>query len=268
MKAERQQKVRTSRVIQPSIGEGGHIVDNRPAGGVLQGKMINYIHQKKSNAFKFVQRAVKINYYNSGRPAFPQKDAANLANYPNSINVPATGNVDMTKHHVVPWGKLKRFVQEAFLAEHNLQLQNILKGSANKMIAQSPLIDGVHMQGSSTLASMTAEIEAPDIINNEDQEAICAALCWTPGNLFIGPSDRSDDPGEQFEANAANAVGDDRYPTLTNLNTHLDNYHANKNIENINAIEADFVLVHAWGNPVAFNHAYWERDPDNMKWHL
>lgn len=267
MKAERQQKEATSRVLQQSKGGGSHIVDNRPA-GVLQGEIINYIHQKKSNAFKSVQRAVNINYYGAGRPAFPQKDAANLANYPNPINVPGRGNVDMTKHHVVPWRKLKIFVRDAVLAGHVPQLQNVLQGSANIMINQSPLIGGVRMQGASTLASVTNEINAAAIINAEDQEAVCAALCWTPGNLFIGPSDRSDDPGEQFETNAANAVGAGRYPTLMNLNTHLDNYHNNRNIANINAIVADFVLVHVWGNPVAFNNANWVQDPNNMKWHL
>lgn len=45
MKVERQQKERTSRVIQPSKGGGGCIVDNRSA-HTMQSKMINTIQKK------------------------------------------------------------------------------------------------------------------------------------------------------------------------------------------------------------------------------
>ena len=40
MKAERQHKECASRVLQPSKGGGGHIVDNRPA-EITQRKLIN-----------------------------------------------------------------------------------------------------------------------------------------------------------------------------------------------------------------------------------
>lgn len=47
MKAERQQKERTSRVIQPSNGGGGHIVDNRPQSR-NQTKMVSIIQTKEN----------------------------------------------------------------------------------------------------------------------------------------------------------------------------------------------------------------------------
>lgn len=213
-----------------------------------------------------MQRAVDVNWYESGRPSFPHKDNINIANYPNSINVLATGNVDMTKHHVVPWVKLKKFVKKAVYKEHDIN--PILQGSAAIMITQSPLIDGEKKQGASTSDSVKAEINAKEVTKKEDQEAICTALCWTPGNLFIGPRDRSDDPGEGFETNAANAVGGDRYPILGNLNNHLDVYDTNPTILNINLITADFAQVHAWDNPVPFDINKWEKPSGGKKWRL
>lgn len=46
MKAERQYKEATSRVLQQSKSGRRYIVDNRPESR-LQGRMIDYIHQKK-----------------------------------------------------------------------------------------------------------------------------------------------------------------------------------------------------------------------------
>ena len=47
MKAERQHKERTSRVIQPAKGEDGHIVDNRPQSR-NQTKMVRIIQAKEN----------------------------------------------------------------------------------------------------------------------------------------------------------------------------------------------------------------------------
>lgn len=55
MKAERQQKERTSRVIQSSKGGGGHIVDNRPE-AVRQAKMIDTIQKQNESMNRICQQ--------------------------------------------------------------------------------------------------------------------------------------------------------------------------------------------------------------------
>lgn len=45
-----------------------------------------------------------------------------------------------------------------------------------------------------------------------------------PGNLFQGPRERSDDPGEKFELYSKTILGEERYGELLSLYNNITNF--------------------------------------------
>ncbi|MBM7868032.1 hypothetical protein GTO89_14785 [Heliobacterium gestii] len=201
---------------------------------------------------------------NGPRPAFPFKDAANQANYPS--NIPEMG--DTTKHHVIPWNKLKAFVK-AMIDNHHPEINAILQGAVDIMMAQSPLVNGTRMQGASTQASLTGEINAPiqNGFNAVDQDSIATSICWLPGNLFIGPltNNRCDDPGEEFETNARGAVGPKRFDILEELYNDIEVFLSNPQVLSPTIVQ-NFTTIRDWTEPAPYNPDAW----NNVygKWYL
>lgn len=118
------------------------------------------------------------------------------------------------------------------------------------------------MQGDTTIASITNEINAPAVngYQAEDQESIAAAICWYPGNLFIGPdtNSRADDPGENFESKAYIALGN-RFDVLDRLNTNIDAFILNP-VQPLNpAIIADLNTMMGWNTPKEYNPIAWNK---------
>lgn len=258
----RQNKEKVSRRIDAADGGARQMMKIKNVNSILF-RTISFPDNMKER--KFIQRVIDVNKYTDGkRPSFPYKDPIyrNLYVLPDNL-----GNA--TKHHVIPWGQLKKFVTTLYMhPEYNHFLRNILQGAIGVMYAQSPKIDGIRMQGDSTFVTTMDEILTPVgfKFNSSEQDNIAAAVCWLPGNLFLGPisENRSDDPGEEFEQNAANAVGE-RFPILQSLNKGITEFIDNPTELKQSVLE-DFATVIGWKTPMAFNPDAWEKEGD--KWHL
>lgn len=128
-------------------------------------------------------------------------------------------------HHVVPYNQIRAFAQKALESEDE-SLNRLLRVSVDHMMANSPEIGGVRMQGASTLEDLYDQIDDPEKFDAQHWEAIESALTWMPGNLFHGPEGalRSHDPGEGFDREAEHVLGTRHYNALERANTHIQSF--------------------------------------------
>lgn len=150
--------------------------------------------------------ALNINY----RPAVPYPALDNFnARLTESGRGPSY-TVEVSRHHIIPFNLLRNFYNR--VSENN-RLTN-LSGFLNtysdnvRLYASSNGIDcsrlgndlfnaGNLAQGQSTGWTISGGGGMPYGFDTFEQ-----FYAWLPGNLFIGPNNRSDDPSEGFESNA------------------------------------------------------------------
>lgn len=80
---------------------------------------------------------------------------------------------------------------------------------------------------------------------------------WLPGNLFIGPNNRSDDPGEGFENHADVVIGsqdfDRLYRTYENMILYIN---GNENV--LSSIRTDLTAIAARRSVYTLDSTNWE----------
>ncbi|KAK7590639.1 hypothetical protein V9T40_002252 [Parthenolecanium corni] len=101
-------------------------------------------------------------------------------------------------------------------------------------------------------------VEQNSILINTDL-IFSTMVMWIPGNIFFGPEPelRDDDPGEGFEVNSRNIIGDDRFEQLVSLHTNINDFNRNHDRNLFETILTQISQLCEL-NEVPFNIDQWE----------
>lgn len=172
----------------------------------------------------------------NGRPSVP---------YPilNNYNVDLTESgigpsftVPVSRHHIIPYNLIRDFYNEVI---KNNRRQRIIGGFFKNMGiligvyagTQGVLCNDAVMSSLEQAADLSYMIAAGQISNSEHAvsrpdgyDYMVEYFAWLPGNLFIGPTLRADDPGENFEEDSVYIIGSERYRILRDLRNQMEAY--------------------------------------------
>lgn len=169
----------------------------------------------------------------------------------------------MTRHHIVSKEALMKLYNHAATNNHLRSLDGAMKAIFNHHEAnagdwktkQKVATDGtvstvpddelsMNDKSMDDVREMWRKVQAKPDEEPEDRVSFRAMqdmYQWFRGNIFEGPSGRSDDPGEGFEQKADRVVKAEHFETANTLNENIKNYldpnhtgNKNKLIKNIN----------------------------------
>jgi hypothetical protein len=160
--------------------------------------------------------------------------------------------VAVSRHHIIPFNVLRSFYNR--LAENNrfanvggffTAYSNNLRfyASGNNIDCGSlgnDLIDAGNLALAHryNLARPGGDVMAPGFDTFEQFYA------WLPGNLFIGPNERSDDPEDGFESNAHVVVGTAYFDTLSRAYQNILRFNNGDDSPSLlNAISVDLTRI-------------------------
>ena len=204
-----------------------------------------------------------------GRPSSPYPP---LENYNRALTRSGTGSeftVPVTRHHIIPYQLLRDFYNMVTTNGDMARFRSffLTMGATLPYYASSNAIDcsgGAFsdLSAASTLAQALGSLYANGggQINPPGLDTFQQFYTWLPGNLFVGPSNRSDDPhdGMAFEQNAATVVGAARFAILQRAYNNLIQYvqHGNRNV--LRAIAGDLSQIAAIRSVYALDRSDWE----------
>ncbi|MCC8383822.1 hypothetical protein GPY51_14505 [Photorhabdus laumondii subsp. laumondii] len=181
------------------------------------------------------------------RPSMPYSP---IQNYNQDLTRQGTGHeftVSVSRHHIIPFNRLRSFYNRvvennrlrnisSFLSVYSNNLGSYAsRGGIDCNQLGSDIIDASNLglaQGSGWIRGGSDRF-TPGFSTFEQFYA------WLPGNLFIGPNNRSDDPGSEFESNAAVVVGNENFALLSRLNRNMRRYVEEDDGSVLNGISAD-----------------------------
>ncbi|WP_018501794.1 hypothetical protein [Parafrankia discariae] len=146
--------------------------------------------------------------------------------------------VDLMYHHIVPLSKLRDFwnkLVESGRTENLkflLQLRDgITEGTYSELL--SP-IGNIHESDAAQAAELASGIYNGTVSHDPKAKSrpdpwddFISVYTWIPGNLFIGPRDRVDDPKDNLDEIASHIIGSDRegrYDKISKAFTEISKY--------------------------------------------
>ncbi|MFE4973580.1 hypothetical protein ACFRAR_15875 [Kitasatospora sp. NPDC056651] len=115
-------------------------------------------------------------------------------------------SADMARHHVVPYNQLRGL----WNGDHGEKAGKLLKALMNYLVFYR-VYGGLSLVQDDIqhVRQLCADIMDGSVTHDsgsqsrpEGWDSFCEVYTWLPGNLFIGPKERTDDPGENFETGA------------------------------------------------------------------
>lgn len=211
----------------------------------------------------------KIEIAASGRPSSPYPP---LENYNRELTQHGTGSgftVPVTRHHIIPYQLLRDFYNMVTTNGDMARFRSFFLTMSNSMsyYASSNSIDCSSgalsdLAAASTLAEAFGRlyVSGGGQINPPGLDTYQQFYTWLPGNLFIGPSNRSDDPhdGMAFEQNAATVVGSGRFTILQRAYNNLIQYVRHGNRAVLGAIATDLSRVATVRTIYSLDNSDWE----------
>ncbi|RDL15183.1 hypothetical protein [Serratia fonticola] len=158
-----------------------------------------------------------------------------LPNYNTALTQSGSGPtypVQMSRHHIIPMNRLITFYNLVSKRNQLTNLSGFLFTYARNLHSYvgsngmsctflfNDLIDAGNLAEAQALgmARPGGQVRPEAFATFED------FYTWLPGNIFIGPNSRSDDPHEGFEEDAHVIVGTATFDTLSRLNSDMQKY--------------------------------------------
>ncbi|MGL6624665.1 hypothetical protein [Aeromonas jandaei] len=197
----------------------------------------------------------RIELATGGRPSSPYPQ---LENYNRALTEQGTGSqftVPVTRHHIIPFQLLRSFYNMVTTNGDLLRFRSFFFAMSQRMpfYASSNSIDcsggGIisDLSGAATLAYAIASayVFSGGQTPPPGLDTFQQFYTWLPGNLFIGPANRSDDPhdGMAFEVNAATVVGQERFRVLQRAYNNMLAYVQNGDRQHLGAIADDLSRI-------------------------
>lgn len=193
-----------------------------------------------------------------------------LPNYNTALTQSGSGpdyTVQMSRHHIIPMNRLIAFYN---LVSQNNRLRNLsgfLNTYANnvRFYANSNGVNCQSLQNDLLNTGNLAQAQALGLartggqVRPESFDSFQDFYTWLPGNIFIGPRTRSDDPSEGFESNAYVVVGAETFDTLSRINRDMENYINSNGDDNslLNAINVNLNRIAARRSMYQLNSKDW-----------
>ncbi|MBF7997512.1 hypothetical protein [Rahnella laticis] len=206
----------------------------------------------------------QYNFNIAERPSVPYPA---LMNYNTNLTEQGSGptySVTVSRHHIIPFNVLRSFYNtvgerdrlRAMGGFFNIYANNLHNfASSNGVDCNSlgnDLIDAANL--AMALGYGTARAGGERTLSSF--ETFEQFYTWLPGNLFIGPNNRSDDPSDGFETGAAVVVGTSNFIILNRLYMNMLDYIRNGDNSLLNSITSDL-------NRVAARKRVYQLDPQN-----
>lgn len=197
-------------------------------GGVLILSLLPYFVMAAPDQFPPGQYELDL----GARPSAPYNQ---LQNYNTALTQQGSGTdytVPASRHHIIPYNRLRDFYNRMLEQGDMLRFRSFFLSLSDNIphYASAAGLDcgakGDNFVEAMNLASALAENYARPggVLPPPGLDDFQQFYAWLPGNLFIGPSNRSDDPGEYFETNANYIIGDDAARNLNLAYTAMGRY--------------------------------------------
>ncbi|NET00773.1 MAG: hypothetical protein F6K62_21770 [Sphaerospermopsis sp. SIO1G2] len=181
--------------------------------------------------------------------------------------------VEVTRHHIVPFNQLTTLWDG--MADRGFLSNSIkpLRDSINSLLSSSNPPNGINLNSAdrTQIIQLLDDILAKKIVHDRNStftppglDSFRQVYSWIPGNLFIGPSNRSDDPGEGFETNASIVVNNTtNWNKLTNTNTSITTFNNNPTAGNAQTATNNYsAIITKRNEPYPLNANNWVRGND------
>ncbi|MCZ1005467.1 hypothetical protein O1L68_00315 [Streptomyces lydicus] len=189
-------------------------------------------------------------------------------------------NLQLMYHHTVPNSRLKKFwndtVSNSVMASKQ---QPLLLALERNISAYAGMIhpNGQLTQGDITAAiTLSRKIRQGDVVHDpgaqerpDGWDDFRRIYIWLPGNLFKGPRNRADDPGDAFDSPARPVLGATLFGQLSDINTKIMDYLEHPadgpRAQSAYTALAEVAKSYINRNPRNFNNKYWAWKKDDRK---
>ena len=156
----------------------------------------------------------------------PSSPYTSLPTYDSSLYQPNGGNVQVARHHIIPYQTLKSFYNKIIHHPNDLRLLRGFFWTFSDHMRQYAYLHRADLDSVQRLvhAIVDREIMAGGYERPQGWDTFEQFYAWLPGNLFIGPKNRSDDPSSSFEIHSDIIIGDKNYQLMRSLNDNLNRY--------------------------------------------
>lgn len=192
-----------------------------------------------------------------------------MDNYNQSLTGHGVGpsyTVTVSRHHIIPFNALRSFYNRVSERNRLRNLSGFFNSYSNNLYlyAGSNGVDCARLGNDLIDAGNLAQSQSYGLVRAGGNNSALGFdtfeqfYAWLPGNLFIGPNNRSDDPGEGFESNAAVVVGTANFDILSRAYGNILLYLSNNDDSLLNSISADLTRISQRQNVYSLNPESWE----------
>ncbi|AZC39470.1 hypothetical protein C4K37_5105 [Pseudomonas chlororaphis subsp. piscium] len=191
--------------------------------------------------------------YNLVIEARPSVPYPGLDNY--NVDLTASGvgpnyTVSVSRHHIIPFNVLRLFYNRVVENNALANARGFFGTYANnvRFYAQANGINCDSLGDDLITAANIAQAQGYGIVHGSGNDnapgfdTFEQFYAWIPGNLFIGPNNRSDDPHDGFESGAGVVVGSGTFSILSRLYSNMNRYN-NGDDSVLNAIVVDLTKI-------------------------
>jgi hypothetical protein len=201
----------------------------------------------------------------NARPStpYPAIDNYNSALTENGIG--QNYNITVSRHHIIPFNLLRSFYNRVAERNRLRNLSGFLNTYANNLYlyAGSNGIDCANLGDDLIDAGNLAQAQYYGLARPGGTgyalgfDTFEEFYTWLPGNLFVGPTNRSDDPQDGFESNAQVIVGAENFEILSRLFSNMNAYISNNDDSLLNSISADLSKIAQRQSVYTLNAQHW-----------
>lgn len=201
--------------------------------------------------------------------ARPSAPYSALENYNADLTAHGNGSsftVSVSRHHIIPFNVLRSFYNRVADRGRLRNLSGFFNTYSNNLYlyAGSNGIDCVRLghdlvdAGNLGLAQGYGMARAGGSNHALGFDTFEQFYAWLPGNLFIGPNNRSDDPEENFELNASVIVGTTNFDILYRAYQDMNLYLSTNDDSLLNSIAVNLSKISNRKSIYELNANDWE----------
>lgn len=185
--------------------------------------------------------------------------------------------VELSRHHIIPRSTLTAFFNNLVFRGDAVYFHYALNSLADRIsVFYHDVVGTCSNSGTSILDAVNLIFSIAYRLVRQDERAssapgldyLQAYFAWLPGNLFIGPSSRQDDPGDNFEENAYVIIGRDRHDNLREIYNLMTTYNRGTNINLEDLASRLRRVINNYRDPFALDHRHWSRNGTTGKYYI